>query len=213
MRGRLAATLARLGEPEGADCTAAALAACYEEPHRQYHTLAHIEHCLVELDRARHLLDDGEADAVELALAWHDAVYDPRASDNEEKSAALFRAAATRHRLEPRLAADVERLILRTKTHLAGSRPDEQIMIDIDLSILGAAPDVFDAYDRSIRREYAHVPEAEWRERRTAVLRRFLLRDPLFTTRFFRERYEAQARDNLARAVFVLTADAGRNEA
>ncbi|MBX6367733.1 MAG: hypothetical protein IRZ04_07110, partial [Rhodospirillales bacterium] len=158
-------------------------------------------------------LDDGEADAVELALAWHDAVYDPRASDNEEKSAALFRAAATRHRLEPRLAADVERLILRTKTHLAGSRPDEQIMIDIDLSILGAAPDVFDAYDRSIRREYAHVPEAEWRERRTAVLRRFLLRDPLFTTRFFRERYEAQARDNLARAVFVLTADAGRNEA
>lgn len=165
------------------------------------------------LDRARHLLDDEEADAVELALAWHDAVYDPRAPDNEEKSAALFREAAARHRIAPRLAADVERLILRTKTHLAGSRPDEQVMVDIDLSILGAAPDVFDAYDRSIRREYAHVPEAEWRERRAAVLRRFLLRAPLFATRFFRERYEGPARSNLARAVSILTADAGRNEA
>lgn len=210
MRRRLAATLARLGEPEGAAATAATLAARYEEPHRHYHTLAHIENCLLELDRARHLLDDEEADAVELALAWHDAVYDPRAPDNEEKSAALFREAATRHRLEPRLAAAVERLILRTKAHLARSRPDEQVMVDIDIAILGATPEVFDAYDRSIRREYAHVPEPEWRQRRTAVLQRFLVRDRLFATRFFRARYEAQARRNLARAISMLTADAGQ---
>lgn len=86
-------------------------------------------------------------------------------------------------------------------------------MVDIDLSILGAAPDVFGAYDRPIRREYAHVPQAEWRERRAAVLRGFLLRGPLFATRFFRERYDGRARSNLARAFSILTADAGRNEA
>jgi predicted metal-dependent HD superfamily phosphohydrolase len=160
----------------------------------------------LKLDAARGLLDDGEADAVELALAWHDAVYDPRAGDNEEKSAALFREAAARHRLDRRLAAAVERLILQTKTHVARNRPDEQVMIDIDLSILGAPPDVFAAYDRSIRREYAHVPEAAWRERRAAVLRAFLLREKLFTTRFFRERYEAQARRNLAQAIAALEA-------
>jgi predicted metal-dependent HD superfamily phosphohydrolase len=206
LRERLAARLAALGTGGDPAATAAALAARYEEPHRQYHTLVHVEDCLLKLDAARGLLDEGEADAVELALAWHDAVYDPRASDNEEKSAALFREAAARHRLEPRLAATVERLILQTKTHVARNRPDEQVMIDIDLSILGAPPDVFAAYDRSIRREYAHVPEAAWRERRVAVLRTFLLREKLFATRFFRERYEAQARRNLAQAIAALEA-------
>jgi predicted metal-dependent HD superfamily phosphohydrolase len=203
---RLAAKLAALGKGGDPGATAAALAARYEEPHRQYHGLVHIEDCLLKLDAARNLLDADEADAVELALAWHDAVYDPRAADNEERSAALFRDAAARHRLEPRLVAAVDRLIMQTKTHLARNRPDEQVMIDIDLSILGARPDVFDAYDRSIRREYAHVPEPAWRERRAAVLRSFVLRERLFATRFFRERYEAQARENLARAIAALEA-------
>jgi predicted metal-dependent HD superfamily phosphohydrolase len=123
LRERLAAKLAALGTAGDPAATAAALAARYEEPHRQYHTLVHIEDCLLKLDAARVLLDANEADAVELALAWHDAVYDPRAGDNEEKSAALFRAAAAQHRLPPRLIADVERLILQTKTHLARNRP------------------------------------------------------------------------------------------
>jgi predicted metal-dependent HD superfamily phosphohydrolase len=206
LRERVAARLGALGRGADPAATAAALAARYEEPHRQYHTLVHIEDCLIKLDSARHLLDAEEADAVELALAWHDAIYDPRAGDNEEKSAALFRADAARHRLQPGLVAAVERLILQTKAHLARNRPDEQIMIDVDLSILGAPPDVFGAYDRSIRREYAHVPEPEWRQRRAAVLRGFLLREPLFATRFFRERYEAQARENLTRAVTALEA-------
>lgn len=203
---RIAAKLAALGKGGDPAATAVALAARYEEPHRYYHTLVHIEDCLLKLDAARGLLDADEADAVELALAWHDAVYDPPAADNEEKSAALFRAAAARHRLEPRLVATVERLIMQTKTHLARNRPDEQVMIDIDLSILGAPPDVFAAYDRSIRREYAHVPEPAWRERRAAVLRSFLLRETLFATRFFRERYEAQARQNLVTAITALEA-------
>jgi predicted metal-dependent HD superfamily phosphohydrolase len=206
LRERLAAKLGTLGRAGDPAATAAALAARYEEPQRQYHTLVHIEDCLLKLDAARHLLDADEADGVELALAWHDAVYDPGAADNEARSAALFRADAARHRLEPRLVAAVERLILQTKTHLARNRPDEQVMIDIDLSILGAAPDVFAAYDRSIRREHAHVPEAEWRQRRAAVLRGFLLRERLFATRFFRERYEATARENLTRALAALEA-------
>jgi predicted metal-dependent HD superfamily phosphohydrolase len=206
VRERLAAKLAALGKSGDPAATAAALAARYEEPHRQYHSLVHIEDCLLKLDAARALLDTDEADAVELALAWHDAVYDPRAADNEEKSAALFREAGARHRLELRLVAAVERLILQTKPHLSRNRPDEQVMIDIDLSILGAPPDVFAAYDRSIRREYAHVPETAWRERRAAVLRSFLLREKLFATRFFRERYEAQARENLSHAIAALEA-------
>jgi predicted metal-dependent HD superfamily phosphohydrolase len=204
LRERLAAKLAALGGGGDPAATAAALAARYEEPHRQYHTLVHIEDCLLKLDAARGLLDADEADAVELALAWHDAVYDPQAADNEEKSAALFRDAAVRHRLEPRLVAAVDRLILQTKAHVARNRPDEQVMVDIDLSILGAPLDVFAAYDRSIRREYTHIPEPAWRERRAKVLRSFLLRDPLFATRFFRERYETTARRNLAQAIAAL---------
>jgi predicted metal-dependent HD superfamily phosphohydrolase len=204
MTERLARLLTRLGRGGDPVATAASLAARYAEPHRHYHNRAHIEDCLAKLDAARGLLDADEADAVELALWWHDAIYDPPARDNEEKSAALFRAAARQHRLDARLAAAVERLILRTKTHDPRGVPDEQVMIDIDLSTLGETPETFAAYDRAIRREYAYVADQAWRERRRNVLRSFLLRERIYATSFFRDRYEAQARENLTKRVAEL---------
>ena len=201
MKDRLAARLRELGRAGDAEKTAADLLARYSEPHRAYHNLDHITDCLDKLDLARPMLRQDEVDAVELALWWHDAVYDARAGDNEEKSAALFRDAANSHRLAAPLVEKVERLILLTKTHAPGPDVAEQAMIDIDLSILGAPPSRFAAYDEAIRREYAHVPEDVWRERRARVLASFLARRRLFATALFHECLDAQARENLSRAL------------
>jgi predicted metal-dependent HD superfamily phosphohydrolase len=204
VKDRLAARLSELGRAGDARKTAAELVARYTEPHRAYHNLAHIADCLEKLDLARPMLRKDEEDAVELALWWHDAVYDARAADNEERSAALFREAAASHRLAAPLAGKVERLILLTKTHAPGADAAEQAMIDVDLSILGAPPSRFAAYDAAIRREYAHVPEDIWRERRARVLAGFLARPRLFATALFHERFDAEARANLSRALAQL---------
>jgi predicted metal-dependent HD superfamily phosphohydrolase len=204
VKDRLAARLSELGRAGDAQQTAAELVARYREPHRAYHNLDHIGDCLEKLELARPMLRKDEADAVELALWWHDVVYDPKAGDNEERSAALFRDAAASHRLPRPLAEKVERLILLTKTHAPGPDPAEQAMIDIDLSILGAPPSRFAAYDEGIQREYAHVPEDVWRERRARVLGGFLARPRLFATALFHDRFDAQARENLSRALAQL---------
>jgi predicted metal-dependent HD superfamily phosphohydrolase len=85
VKERLAARLRELGRAGDAEKTAADLVARYREPHRAYHNLDHIADCLEKLELARSMLRDDDFKAVELALFWHDAVYDPRAADNEEK--------------------------------------------------------------------------------------------------------------------------------
>src|SRR3954465_15774143 len=71
--------------PETSLETYEALVAAYSQKHRRYHTTAHIEYCLSEFDKARALAN--EPAEVEIALWFHDAIYDPYASGNEEKSA------------------------------------------------------------------------------------------------------------------------------
>jgi predicted metal-dependent HD superfamily phosphohydrolase len=77
--------------------------------------------------------------------------------------------------------------------------PDTQLLCDVDLSILGRAPDVFDDFERRIREEYDWVPEPVYRTSRSEILSGFLQRHFIYQTDFFRERYEATARANLER--------------
>jgi predicted metal-dependent HD superfamily phosphohydrolase len=85
----------------------------YGEPHRFYHNWDHIRRCLAELDRARSLA--AEPDALELALWYHDAVYDPKASDNEVRSAFLAVKAARAAGLSETFARAVSVLVLSTR--------------------------------------------------------------------------------------------------
>lgn len=181
----------------------------YEEPWRHYHSWAHPIAMLEHLGRA-------ELDGVSIAdreaavgfVLWHDAIYDPEAPHgrNERLSAALCRMElaplVSERTVERAIAA-----ILATIDHRAPpaeASPDAPLLLDIDLSILGASEAGFAAYDAAIAREYAHVAPDAYRTGRAAVLRRFLERDRLFLTDWGHARWEARARGNLARAIDAL---------
>src|SRR5262249_25875709 len=130
----------------------------YSEPHRAYHTPRHLEECFAEFDGVRTLcVYPGD---VQLALWFHDAIYDTKASDNEAKSASWAETVLAianapldqRHRIRDFISA--------TKHDVLASTPDGCLVVDIDLSILGSESERFDEYERQVRFEYSWVTEA-----------------------------------------------------
>ena len=176
----------------------------YSEPTRHYHTGQHLGECLAALDNARTACHIPNADAIELALWFHDAVYDPQAADNEKRSADMAGEALQGAGLESRFIAEARRLVMCTQTHKAAGHADAQWMVDVDLSILGSNPVRFLQYEAQIRAEYAWVPTAVYTEKRAEILTGFLARERIFLTEFFHQRYEHQAWENLAGLIATL---------
>jgi predicted metal-dependent HD superfamily phosphohydrolase len=176
----------------------------YSEPHRHYHNVQHIADCLNEFDSARDAAH--EPLALELAIWFHDAVYNPRAADNEERSAELAAQFITETGVAREFKPAVFQLILATKHHDGTSHRDAALMVDIDLSIFGQPPERFWKYEEQVRGEYEWVPENVFATKRAEILERFLSRDKIFATKFFFLKYEAQARINLAESIQRLRA-------
>ena len=173
------------------DAVGADLLRRWSEPHRRYHTVEHLAAMLDVVDRNAALAQD--APAVRLAAWFHDAVYDPRAGDNEERSAALARAA-----VPPHLADEVVRLVLVTKDHATGTADrNGSLLCDADLAILAADPDRYGRYAAAVREEYAFVPDEVFRPGRAAVLRSLTELPVLFRVVPQREAWTAAAHANL----------------
>jgi predicted metal-dependent HD superfamily phosphohydrolase len=175
------------------------LMARYAEPQRRYHTLRHIEECFAALETVR---SEAERPAeVELALWFHDAIYNPRRKDNEQRSAEWARSvlagAGVAHDVGERVAA----LIMATRHAAVPVGADACVLVDVDLAILGAPPARFDEYERDVREEYAWVPDFVFRRERRKVLEHMLARPRLFNTARMHELHEQRARANLARSV------------
>lgn len=177
----------------------------YAEPGRRYHTRHHIEDCLDKL-AAWPGLTPAERRVLTWAIWWHDAVYDPRAGDNEAKSAELARRDLPALGATPAEVDEVGRLICLTAGHTV-SHGDRlgAALVSIDLSILAADPPGYDAYARAVREEYGHVPEDAWRRGRGAVLQRFLDTPVIFPDPAFRAAHEPRARANLERELASLS--------
>lgn len=180
------------------------LEAAYGEPHRRYHTRAHIEQCLALLSQVPDLTD-GERQTLTYAIWWHDAVYDARASDNEARSAQMAKDDLRDLDVSLHVRDEVARLIRLTVGHTVeeGDRLGE-ILVSIDLAILGAPTAVYDAYARAVREEYAHVPEPAWRQGRAAILRHFLDAPAIYPDEGLRGSFETPARANLTRELASL---------
>jgi len=171
----------------------------HAEKHRSYHTLDHIAACLKHLDRVKDKVH--RPDEIELALWFHDAIYQPFSGTNEEDSADWAVNWLAVHVANTDLIDRVRDYILATKTHDRPDTTDGQYMLDIDLSILGTAPNTYDQFEVNVRREYKRVPSFIFRTKRKAILSGFLSRDHIYATAYFREQFEDQARMNLWRAI------------
>jgi len=182
------------------------LEAAYAEPHRRYHTRRHIEQCLELLDSVPDLMES-ERQVLTWAIWWHDAIYDPTASDNEARSAELAKRELRDLDASIHVREEVARLIRLTAGHTVEAEDRlGEILVSIDLAILGAAPEAYDAYARAVREEYAHVPDDAWRQGRPRVLRHFLEAEVIYPDPDLRGRLEVQARANLAREIAALEA-------
>lgn len=173
------------------------LESAYTEPHRSYHTLAHIEAVLIGLDAHHAAFDD--ADAAELALFYHDLIYDPTRQDNESQSAARLTTRLSSHIGTGRLTRACNH-IEATRRHDATEDPDTNLILDLDMSILGAAWPDYLAYAKGVHAEYAPVygAEAYTMGRVKLFLEPTLAKPRIFLTAPFAA-LESPARDNLAR--------------
>ena len=178
----------------------------WSQPHRQYHTVAHLAAVLDVVDGYAGHADN--ADLVRLAAWGHDTVYDPQApgDSNERASARLTGQILADLRLPPPAVAEVVRLIMLTVEHRAA--PDDlngALLCDADLAILAAPEEDYDWYARAIRREYAHVPDNEYRIGRVKALRELLDRPAMYRIPVLHSRWELPARANIHRELQALS--------
>ncbi|WP_175488437.1 HD domain-containing protein [Streptomyces qinglanensis] len=192
----------------------------WAEPHRRYHGTAHLRAVLDRVDElAARLPPEREAGpgtgadagpdlvAVRLAAWFHDAVYRPDRSENEERSARLAERALPEAGVPAARTAEVARLVRLTVTHdPADDDLDGELLCDADLAVLAGTPEQYAHYAAEIRQEYAFVPDAAFREGRSTVLRQLLGLPHLFRTDYARDHWEPAARHNLTTELGLLEA-------
>lgn len=172
----------------------------YAEPIRHYHTLTHLEALFAWSDTYHAHLH--HQNVVTFAIFYHDIIYNPQRSDNEEQSAKIAQNQLISLTKNPTLANRVAQFILATKTHAFSDldesyKSDMSYFLDFDLSILGAANHDYQLYSQAIRQEYAHYPDAIYKVGRMNVLKYFLVKPRIYLTQDFQENLEKQARENL----------------
>jgi predicted metal-dependent HD superfamily phosphohydrolase len=204
LKSRFNTLLRRLGATASVDALYEEVVTAWAEPHRAYHGTAHLLDCLEQLDAAPG--EGADRRIVEVALWFHDAVYDPRATANEARSAAWGSRALAAAGIPAAVSAEVARLVLLTRHTAPATDPAGRLICDVDLSILGRPPEEFQEFERRIRAEYAWVPEETYRAVRADILTGFLRRSRLYLTDHFSRKYEVAAHRNLEAAVARLRA-------
>ena len=176
----------------------------YSEKHRFYHTVNHIDAMLQHFDAVKDIAE--KPAELELAIWFHDGVYKALSKSNEFDSAVWAKDFCLSCGYDVAGAERVFSLIMTTlhngETQLNGV--DQQLIVDFDLTILGASPDVYDEYERNIRKEYRMVPSFIYRKKRKELLRSFLNDDSLYCLDYFKDKFEVTARQNISRAIEML---------
>ncbi|MBO9203640.1 MULTISPECIES: HD domain-containing protein [Niastella] len=179
----------------------------YTTTSRHYHNLQHIQALLAFCESYYGQLKD--ADVVAFAVFYHDIIYNVLRKDNEPRSAqvavkrlqALAVPAEKIEQVKLYIEATQTHAITAAVTHFA----DLQLFLDFDMSVLGAEWEKYEAYTHQVRREYRIYPDKLYYPGRKQFLQHCLQTEYIFQTPFFRERYEAKARENMARELEVMS--------
>jgi predicted metal-dependent HD superfamily phosphohydrolase len=183
------------GTPDATDICDRLLAG-WQTPGRAYHTLQHLGECMDLLTRWGYLHRSKHEIAV--ALWFHDYVYDVRATDNEDRSIDAARRMLGAEKISAPVIDRIAQLIAVTKHDSAAPQnEDEQLLVDIDLAILGAAPTRFAQYCEQVRSEYSWVPADTYRDKRVAFLQSMLDRPKIFGLEAAALGRESAARRNI----------------
>jgi predicted metal-dependent HD superfamily phosphohydrolase len=179
------------------------IVAMHSEPGRFYHTLVHLEEMLGFLEfivNETPMTDGFDYESLVLAIFFHDIIYDPKSATNEEDSAQLFQdfwkdAQCDRgDQLKSRVVSN----ILATKHHNATDDDAcTQLLLDMDMAVLGKTKEAYWTYAGLIRREYAFVEHQVYCEERAEVLKGFLEHPQIYGTKVMGDALETRARDNL----------------
>ena len=179
------------------------LARFYGEPHRRYHTFEHLAFMLDALKKCGTTFTDQSV--VELAVLFHDVIYDARRNDNEARSAEFATSVLTDCSFSPVRTARVSDFILATAGHPPASGDDDlDTFLDADLATLGEPPERYKQYVADVRAEYSFVSDEQWRIGRTRVLKHFLSAPSIYRTAWFREAREESAVQNLSAELLEL---------
>jgi len=173
------------------------VADAYSVPVRHHHDLRHVEEVLEALRSYPGPV--AAPDALAAAAWFHDIVHDPAAKDNEERSAEMAAGELRALGVAEDTVLAVHDLVIATKPDMVREPTgDAAVLVDADMSILGADDERYDNYVQAIRSEYAIFTPDVYRAGRGDFLKALLKRPRLFRTSWFREKFEARARANIA---------------
>lgn len=174
----------------------------YQQSHRHYHNLTHLSECFVWFDEIKG--DLYRPNLVAIALFYHDVIYNPKSSTNEQDSSDMMKGELQDILSEQELAI-INEFILATKHHINPLtneyKHDLDYLLDMDLAILGSSPERFAEYNTQIRQEYAWVNGLIYHFKRKSVLKGFYQKERIYLTEYFYDRLEKQARENLKPAI------------
>jgi len=174
----------------------------YSGSNRFYHNLLHLDHLLTELLPVKNEIHDWHI--IIFSIAYHDVIYYVSKKDNEERSADYAFERLTLLRLTEHEKQKCVNQVLATKMHVINSDNDTNFFTDADLSILGTDPQSYSRYTSQIRKEYRLYPDMVYKPGRKKVLLHFLSMPYIFKTELFRQKFETQARANLAQELKTL---------
>ena len=168
----------------------------YSEKGRHYHNLLHLENMFNELEMVKSNISDFTA--ISFSVFYHDVIYDATSKTNEEKSAAKAEKRLAELYLDKNKISIISEQILATKSHQRSDHEDTNYLLDADLSVLGKDFITYLEYTQNIRKEYSIYPDFLYKPGRKKVLRHFLELESIFKTDYFKQKYEAQAKENIA---------------
>ncbi|MDO6391211.1 hypothetical protein Q4E40_13815 [Pontibacter sp. BT731] len=169
----------------------------YTARNRHYHNLDHIAYMLELADRYK--VESTEFDLLLFAIFYHDIVYKSSHSDNEEQSAVMAEARLRRLGIPESDISMVKEMIIATKAHQEHTNGLINLLLDLDLAILGADKERYDRYSLGVRKEYSIYPELIYKPGRRKVLQHFLSQDQIYKTPAFQKEFEENAEANLQR--------------